>query len=50
MDVGHDKNNIRMYVDFTKLCGVLGKRMCSALLAIYTFTRCDYTADFSTIR
>ncbi|MCG7875152.1 MAG: hypothetical protein N0C90_02335 [Candidatus Thiodiazotropha endolucinida] len=46
MDVGHDKNNTRRYVDVTKLCGELGRRLCRSLPALHAFTGCDYTAAF----
>ena len=46
MDVGHDRNNTRRYVDVTKLCGELGRKLCSALPALHAFTGCDYTAAF----
>ena len=46
MDVGQDRNNTRRYVDLTKLCRALGRKMCSALPAIHAFTGCDYTSAF----
>lgn len=50
MAVGNDKNNIRKYVDVTKLCGELGGTLCVALPALHAFTGCDYTAAFLRIR
>lgn len=44
--VGHDKNNTLKYVDVTKVCGELSRRMCRALPALHALTGCDYTAAF----
>jgi len=47
MDVGHDGNNNRRFINVTKLSKVLGPSLCKALPGLHAFTGCDFTAAFS---
>jgi len=46
MDIGVSYNNARRYLDVSGLAKVMGPDVCAALLALHTFTGCDYTASF----
>jgi len=46
MDICLSSNNTRQYLDVSGLAKVMGPDLSATLLALHTFTGCDYTASF----
>jgi hypothetical protein len=47
MDIGHDSNNNRKFIDVTQLSQTLGPSVCNALPGIHAFTGCIFTSAFA---